>query len=63
MQTHCGESFSLLHWTGYEGKIRVPYGLLVDAPALVPAAHMSSVRRPRGRDRRRASAVRRVSLA
>ena len=31
---------SLLHWTGYEGKIRVPYGLLVDAPALVPTAHM-----------------------
>ena len=38
--THCGECFSLLHWTGYEGKIRVPDGLLVDALALVPTAHM-----------------------
>ena len=25
---------------GYEGKIRVPYGLLVAAPALVPTTHM-----------------------
>ena len=38
--THCGECLSLLHWTGYEGKIRVPYGSLIDEPALKPMAHM-----------------------
>jgi len=38
--TRCGECFSLLSWTGYEGKIRVPYGTLVDGPALLPTAHM-----------------------
>ena len=27
----CRECFSLLYWTGYEGKIRVPYGSLIDA--------------------------------
>lgn len=32
----CGECLSLLHWTGYEGKIRVPYGSLVDEPSLKP---------------------------
>ena len=36
----CGECFSLLYWTGYEGKIRVPYGSLVDEPNLKPMAHM-----------------------
>lgn len=36
----CGQCFSLLCWTGYEGKIRVPYGSLVDAPTLEPMAHM-----------------------
>jgi hypothetical protein len=36
----CGECFSLLYWTGYEGKIRVPYGTLVDEPALKPTAHI-----------------------
>jgi hypothetical protein len=36
----CGQCFSLLYWTGYEGKIRVPYGSLVDEPNLKPAAHM-----------------------
>jgi hypothetical protein len=38
--TRCDECFSLLYWTGDEGKIRVPYGSLIDAPALVPTAHM-----------------------
>ena len=38
--TRCGKCFSLLYWTGYEGKIRVPYGSLVDAPTLKPMAHM-----------------------
>ena len=36
----CGKCFSLLYWTGYEGKIRVPYGSLIDEPALKPTAHM-----------------------
>ena len=36
----CGTRFSLLYWTGYEGKIRVPYGSLIDEPALRPTAHM-----------------------
>ena len=38
--THCGTCHSLLSWTGYEGKIRVPYGSLIDEPALKPAAHI-----------------------
>ena len=25
----CKECFSLLNWTGYEGKIRIPYGTLI----------------------------------
>lgn len=36
----CEKCFSLLYWTGYEGKIRVPYGSLVDEPKLKPTAHM-----------------------
>src|SRR5262249_34988534 len=36
----CGECFSLLYWTGYEGKIRMPYGCLIDEPALKPTAHI-----------------------
>jgi hypothetical protein len=36
----CGKCFSLLDWTGYEGKIRVPYGTLIDEPTLRPTAHM-----------------------
>ena len=36
----CGKCFSLLYWTGYEGKIRVPYGSLIDEPTLKPTAHM-----------------------
>ena len=36
----CGDCFSLLYWTGYEGKIRVPYGSLIDEPTLKPTAHM-----------------------
>ena len=38
--SRCGACFSLLYWTGYEGKIRVPYGSLIDEPALKPTAHM-----------------------
>ena len=36
----CANCFSLVYWTGYEGKIRVPYGSLIDEPALKPTAHM-----------------------
>jgi hypothetical protein len=36
----CGNCFSLLYWSGNEGKIRVPYGSLVDEPSLKPMAHM-----------------------
>jgi hypothetical protein len=36
----CAKCFSLLSWTGYEGRIRVPYGSLVDGPSLRPTAHM-----------------------
>ena len=36
----CGTCYSLLYWTGYEGKIRIPYGSLIDAPTLKPMAHM-----------------------
>jgi hypothetical protein len=38
--THCRECLSLVYWTGYEGKIRIPYGALVDEPTLRPTAHM-----------------------
>ena len=31
----CGKCYSLLYWTGYEGKIRIPYGTLLDEPALI----------------------------
>ncbi len=37
---HCEECFSLLYYTGYEGKIRLPYGALIDEPALKPSAHI-----------------------
>ena len=36
----CKECFSLLYWTGYEGKIRIPYGTLIDEPTLKPTAHI-----------------------
>jgi hypothetical protein len=36
----CNECFSLLHWTGHEGKIRIPYGTLIDEPGLKPMAHI-----------------------
>ena len=36
----CKECFSLLSWTGYEGKIRIPYGTLIDEPTLKPMAHI-----------------------
>ena len=36
----CSECFSLLYWTARDGKIRVPYGSLVDEPSLKPTAHM-----------------------
>jgi hypothetical protein len=36
----CGKCYSLLYWTGYEGKIRLPYGTLIDEPSLKPTAHI-----------------------
>jgi len=37
----CGACGSLLYWTVREGAcVRVPYGSLVDEPALKPTAHM-----------------------
>ena len=36
----CKECFSLLYYTGYEGKIRIPYGALIDEPSLKPTAHI-----------------------
>jgi hypothetical protein len=36
----CSQCYSLLYWSGYEGKIRIPYGTLIDPPTLEPTAHM-----------------------
>lgn len=36
----CAACYSLVYWTGYEGRVRVPYGALVDEPSLKPTAHM-----------------------
>jgi hypothetical protein len=39
--THCQKCFSLLYWPGYEGKIRLPYGSLIDEPgAQADGAHV-----------------------
>ena len=35
----CGQCWSLLYWTR-DGYFRVPYGTLIDEPALKPTAHM-----------------------
>jgi hypothetical protein len=38
---YCRECLSLLYWTARNGVyVRVPYGSLVDEPALKPTAHM-----------------------
>jgi hypothetical protein len=40
-EVRCGECWSLLYWTARDGAyVRVPYGTLVDEPALKPTAHM-----------------------
>ena len=36
----CKACFSLLHWSGYDSRIRVPYGTLIDEPTLKPMAHI-----------------------
>ena len=37
----CRECWSLVYWTSRDGAfVRVPYGTLVDEPALKPTAHM-----------------------
>jgi hypothetical protein len=40
-EVRCGECWSLLYWTARDGAyVRVPYGTLVDDPALKPTAHI-----------------------
>ena len=39
-EARCGKCFSLLYWTYPDGSVGVPYGTLVDEPALKPTAHM-----------------------
>jgi hypothetical protein len=36
----CAACYSLLYWTTSDGRVRVPYGALVDGPTLKPTAHM-----------------------
>ena len=36
----CRKCYSLLYWTPRDGYFRVPYGTLVDEPALKPMGHM-----------------------
>ena len=38
-EVRCGECFSLLHWAYPDGYLGVPYGTLIDAPALKPLHH------------------------
>jgi hypothetical protein len=40
-ETRCGTCWSLVYWTSRDGAyVRVPYGTLIDEPALKPMAHM-----------------------
>jgi hypothetical protein len=40
-EVRCGACWSLIYWTARDGAyVRVPYGTLVDEPALKPTAHM-----------------------
>ena len=40
-EVRCGACLSLLYWSARDGAaVRVPYGSLVDEPALKPTAHM-----------------------
>jgi hypothetical protein len=40
-EMYCRECWSRVYWTARErGCVRIPYGVLVDAPALRPTAHM-----------------------
>lgn len=39
-EMRCGKCLSLVYWATREGTICVPYGALVDEPALKPTAHM-----------------------
>jgi hypothetical protein len=36
----CGKCWSLVYWTPREGRVRVPYGTLIDEPALRPMGHI-----------------------
>lgn len=40
-EMRCGACWSLVYWTSRDGAyVRVPYGTLIDEPALKPMAHM-----------------------
>ena len=40
-ELRCRECWSLVYWTARSGAdVRVPYGTLIDEPALKPTAHM-----------------------
>ena len=40
-EVRCKECWSLVYWTARGGAyVRIPYGTLIDAPALKPTAHM-----------------------
>jgi hypothetical protein len=40
-EMRCGVCWSLVYWTARDGGyVRVPYGTLIDEPALKPMAHM-----------------------
>ena len=38
-EVRCGECFSLLYWAYPDGSVGVPYGSLIDEPALKPMHH------------------------
>ena len=38
-EVRCGECFSLVHWAYPDGSLGVPYGTLIDEPALKPMHH------------------------
>ena len=38
-EVRCTKCYSLLYWTSREGYFGVPYGTLIDEPALKPAYH------------------------
>jgi hypothetical protein len=47
-EVRCSECFSLLYWTSRDGYFGVPYGTLIDEPALKPTYHQFVGSKPRG---------------